>query len=439
MESMTPSFLSPGSCGKPEHLSRRTLLRGAGLVGLSWLTPLSQQLAIGAEKSRSRPKSVIVLWLQGGASQLETFDPHPDSAISYGSTSIKTAVKGIEFGGGLERTAGLANEFSVLRSVTGDEGDHARAMYHTKTGFRPFPGVIHPSIGAVMCHELPVPVTGGKPLDIPTHISILPSAFPARGGYLGARFDAFQVGNPVRPVADLSSRVDSKRDEKRFKSLSVLEESFAAGRIPDLEGKRTLHRTSIESAKAMMNSEQLAAFDVSKRPASERNAYGDTPFGRSCLAALELVQAGVRCVEVTLKGWDTHINNHELHLKQNEILDPALASLISGLKERDLYEDTILLVGTEFGRTPKLNVTEGRDHWPHGFSVLLGGGGLRGGLAIGETDPSGEKTEPARKVKVDDVHATILSALGIDYESELTTPIGRPLPLSEGRLIRELL
>ncbi len=436
---MNTSFSPPGTCGKAEHLSRRTLLRGAGLAGLSWLTPLSRQLAIGAEKSRSRPKSVIVLWMQGGASQLETFDPHPGSKISHGSTSIKTAVKGIEFGTGLDRTAELANDFTVLRSVTGDEGDHARAIYHTKTGFRPFPGIIHPSIGAVMSHELPVPITGGKPLDIPTHISILPSVFPARGGYLGARFDAFQIGDPIRQVADLSSWVDQKRDEHRYESLHVLEESFAGGRIADLEGKRTLHQASIRNAQSMMSSEQLAAFNVSDRPAAERDAYGDTPFGRGCLAALDLVQAGVRCVEVTLNGWDTHINNHEAHLKLNGILDPALSSLIRGLKDRDLYDDTIILVGTEFGRTPKLNVTEGRDHWPHGFSVLLGGGGLRGGLAIGETDPSGEKTDPARKIKVDDVHATILSSLGIDYESELITPIGRPLPLSEGRLIRELL
>ncbi|MDF1658364.1 MAG: DUF1501 domain-containing protein [Verrucomicrobiales bacterium] len=439
MESMTFSSLFTDTCGKPEHLSRRTLLRSAGFAGLSWLTPLSQLLAIGAEKSPSRPKSVIVLWMQGGASQLETFDPHPNSKISFGSTSIKTAVKGIEFGAGLDQTAEIANEFSVLRSVTGDEGDHARAIYHTKTGFRPFPGVVHPSTGAIMSHELPVPVTGGKPLDIPTHISILPSALPARGGYLGARFDSFQVGDPIRAVADLSSRVDEKRDEQRFESLSVLEQSFAAGRIADLEGKRTLHQTAMNNARSMMSSEQLAAFNVGERPAAERNAYGDTPFGRGCLAALDLVQAGVRCVEVTLNGWDTHINNHEAHLKQNGILDPALASLVRGLKDRDLYDDTIILVGTEFGRTPKLNVTEGRDHWPHGFSIILGGGGLRGGLAIGETDPSGEKTDPTRKIRVDDIHATILSSLGIDYESELVTPIGRPLPLSEGRLIRELL
>lgn len=428
-----------GSCTDFTQLSRRALLRGTGLAGLAWLTPVSQMLALGAEKSSSRPKSLIVLWLQGGASQLETFDPHSDSPIAYGSRSISTSVKGLRFGEGLEQSAEIAGDFAVLRSVTSREGDHARGIYNMKTGFRPFPGLVHPSIGAVVCHELPVPITGGEPLDIPTHVSIVPAAFPARGGYLGARFDAFQVGDPVNPVPDVGSRVDETRESRRLDSLSLLERNFASGRLAGLEKERTLHHTALENARRMMTSDQLAAFDVKNRPAAEREAYGDTPFGRGCLAALGLVESGVRCVEVTLNGWDTHVNNHENTVKQNRIFDPAFASLIRGLKERDLYDDTIVFVATEFGRTPKLNVTEGRDHWPHGFSVILGGGGLRGGTVIGETDPTGEKTESSVGHGVEDVHATILHRLGVDHEYELMTPIGRPLAISEGHPIRALL
>jgi uncharacterized protein (DUF1501 family) len=189
----------------------------------------------------------------------------------------------------------------------------------------------------------------------------------------------------------------------------------------------------------MMSSEQLAAFNIKERPKAEQEAYGDSRFGRGCLAALGLVEAGVRCVEVTLNGWDTHANNHENTAKKVAEFDPAFAALICGLKERGLYEDTIVMVGTEFGRTPKLNVAEGRDHWPHGFSILLGGGGLKGGQAIGETDPSGEKKEPAKPIRVEDVHATILHQFGVDYAYELTTPIGRPLPISGGQHVRALL
>lgn len=439
---------NPGACGSPEHLSRRSLLRGLGGAGLlgatslggaSWLTPLSEALAVSAEKSSQRPKSVIVLWLQGGASQLDTFDPHPGSEISFGTKAIDTNVRGIQFAEGLEQSAELMSDFSVVRSVVSKEGDHARGIYNMKTGFRPFPGVIHPSIGAVVCHELPPATAGGQTLDIPTHISILPSNFAGRGGYLGAEFDAFQVGDPVNPVPDLRSRVDDQRNERRFDALSVLEKSFARGRLADLEGSRTLHQTAIGNARKMMTSEQLDAFNVSERPKAEREAFGENRFGRGCLAAMALVEAGVRCVEVTLNGWDTHVDNHEGQMKQKAILDPALASLIRGLKERDLYDDTIVMVGGEFGRTPKINLTEGRDHWPHGFSVVLGGGGLRSGLAIGETDPGGEKQDPADPVRVEDVHATVLHQLGIDYEYELLTPIGRPLPISEGRPIRTLL
>jgi hypothetical protein len=429
----------PQDCGSPDHFahwSRRSLLKSSALAGLGWLTPLAHQLARGAEATGRRPKSVIVLWMEGGMSQLESFDPHPGRAIAYGGRAITSAAKGVSFGAGLPLTAEWANDFSVLRSVTSKEGDHSRATYNVKTGYRPFPNLVHPSIGSILCHRLPGPA--GESLDLPSHISILPGGFPARGGYLGARYDAFQTGDPVQPIPDVRPIATGDRQQKRLDSLAVLEQSFAAGRLANLESERTLHRTSAERALRLMSSEQLAAFDVSGVPKAEREAYGDSAFGRGCLAATRLIEAGARCVEVTLRGWDTHFNNSEGQATQLAILDPALASLIHGLKERDLYEDTLLLVATEFGRTPKQNLTEGRDHWPHGFSILLGGGGLRGGLAVGETDPSGEKQEPVRPIRVEDVHATILRRLGIDSSEEVTTPIGRPIKVSEGRVIQEL-
>lgn len=432
----TSSF---GACNGNDHLSRRFFLRSSALAGLGWLTPLSQQLARGAEKSNSRPKSVIVLWMQGGASQLETFDPHPDSAISHGSKAIKTSIPGVQFGEGLEQTAEVASDFSILRSVVSKEGDHARATYNGKTGYRPFPGLVHPAIGSIINHELPAPKHNGVPVDIPTHISITPGQFPARGGYLGAKYDAFQLYDPVNPVPDVKSWTDEERTDRRMGSLNVLEKSFAAGRITTLEKERTLHQSSIKRAQSMMTSDLLAAFNVKEAPKAERESFGDTRFGRGCLAAIRLVESGVRCVEVTLNGWDTHINNHEGQMKQKQALDPALASLIKGLKERDLYDDTLILVATEFGRTPKLGVTEGRDHWPHGFSVLMGGGGLRSGQVIGETDPTGKSQEPAEKVWVEDIHATILNQMGIDHEYEFMTSIGRPIALSDGRPISALL
>ena len=189
----------------------------------------------------------------------------------------------------------------------------------------------------------------------------------------------------------------------------------------------------------MMSSEQLRAFDVREEPAGVRDAYGDSPFGRGCLAARRLIEKGVRCVEVSLDGWDSHANNHAVQRNLVKTLDPAFSALIADLKARDLLDRTVVLCGGEFGRTPKINVAGGRDHWPNGFSMALAGGGLRGGVAIGKTDPEGVKN-PDSPFGIEDVHATVLTALGLNPAKENIDPATtRPIKLSQGRAIRELI
>lgn len=423
------------ACPSRDHLTRRTLLRGAGAAGISWLTPLSELLAIEAEKASSgKPaKSLILLWLGGAASQLDTFDPHPTTKIGGGVKTIPTAIKGVEFASGLEQTASVMQDVSLIRSMVSKEGDHERAFYNIKTGYRPDPTLIHPSIGAIVCHELPE-----AEIEIPTHVSILPNQWPARGGFFGAQYDAFQVYDPKGSIPDVKARVEDKRMERRLESLDVVESAFASGRVANLDQDKTLHQLSIQRARKMMTSDQLKAFDVSQAPASERAAYGDTAFGRGCLAAVRLIQSGVRCVEVTLNGWDTHANNFEGQATQVKILDAAYASLIRDLKRLGLLESTIVLCGGEFGRTPKINSVGGRDHWPHGFSMLVAGGGFAGGRVIGATDHEGEKKEPEKPVLVENLHATVQDLLGIDYSKEVMTPIGRPMALSKGEVVAEL-
>ncbi|NBV25317.1 MAG: DUF1501 domain-containing protein [Proteobacteria bacterium] len=422
-------------CGGADHLSRRTLLKAAGVGGLAWLTPLADLLAFNAEEApKGKPaRSVILLWLAGGPSQLETFDPHPGTGIAAGTGAIKTALKGVQFAPGLEETAGVMGDVSLIRSMVSKEGDHERAIYNIKTGYRPNPTLVHPSIGAIVCHELP-----DAKVEIPTHISILPNQWPARGGFFGARYDAFQVDDPMKPVPDVATKIAPARQEQRLESLAVVERAFASGRRPDLDEHKTLHQATIARARRMMTSDQLKAFDVSQATASERAAYGDTAFGRGCLAAVRLIEAGVRCVEVTLNGWDTHANNHEGQAKQVKILDPAFAALIRDLKRRKLLEHTVVLCGGEFGRTPKVNPVGGRDHWPQGFSMLVAGGGFAGGRVIGSTDPTGTKEEPDKPVRVEDLHATVQAQLGVDSAKEIITPVGRPIALSEGRVVTEL-
>jgi len=420
-------------------MNRRHFLNtsAAGIASFSWMTPMADLLAAKANAnggSKNGPaKSVIILWLAGGPSQLETFDPHPDSPISFGTKAIKSSVKNIQLATGLEQTAEVMNDVSLIRSITSKEGDHERAFYNIKTGYRPNPTVVHPSIGSIICHELPNPK-----IEIPTHISILPNQWPARGGYIGAQYDAFQMGDPNQPVPDVISNANEQRDKARKKGLSVVEAAFAKGRIEKLDEQKTFHLKSMANARKLMESDQLKAFDVSEVPKEDRLAYGDNRFGRACLAAIQLVEAGVRCIEITLPGWDTHTNNHETHNKRLKTLDPAFATLIKDLKKRKLLDDTIVLCGGEFGRSPKLNGLDGRDHWPKGFSMAIAGGGIPGGLVVGATDPSGEKTDPVNPVRVQDIHATIQHKMGIDFEAELITPVGRPIALSDGNVIEEL-
>jgi uncharacterized protein (DUF1501 family) len=417
-------------------MSRRTLLKALGVAGASsWLTPLAGWLARAEEQAPSgKPaRSVILLWLAGGPSQLETFDPHPDSKIAFGTRAIQTALKGVQLAAGLEQMAGMLGDMALVRSVVSKEADHERAVYNMRTGYRPNPTVVHPSIGAVICHE-----TEDGGVDIPRHISILPDQWPSRGGYMGAQFDAFQVQDPRGPIQDVHARVATGRMERRMADLEVVERAFLRGRPVNLDHSTTLHQLSMSRAMQIMSSDQLKAFDVGEASALQRAAYGDTPFGRGCLAALRLIEVGVRCVEVTLGGWDTHVNNHELQGKRVGVLDPALAALMRDLKERGLLDSTVVLCGGEFGRTPQLNPVGGRDHWPYGFTVALAGGGIRGGQVLGSTDPEGESKEPENPVSVQDLHATIQHVLGVNPEKELITPVGRPLALSDGRVLREL-
>ncbi len=436
---MNESNLHATCCG-PSHVDRRTLFKAAGLAGISWLTPLAERLARAQERAPREPtRSVIVLWLQGGPSQLETFDPHAGTQIAAGTTAIETAVKGIQLAKGLEQLAAEMQSVSLVRSVVSKEGDHERATYNMKTGFRPDPTLAHPSLGAIICHQLP------DNSEIPRHISMLPGQWPARGGYLGDQYDAFKVGDPRDPIADVEPPVNAARAAARIDDLRVVEAEFARGRLRNLDSQKTLHWTSIEAALGMMSSEQLKAFEIDQAPQSLRDEYGDTPFGRGCLAAVRLIEVGVCCVEVTLGGWDSHLNNHETQARRVSVLDPAFATLIRDLRRRELLEHTVVLCGGEFGRTPTVNSAGGRDHWPHGFSVALAGGGISGGRVVGQTasEPIMEKDQYEKNVvnpkPVADLHATVLETLGIDFGHELITPIGRPMVLSRGQVIRELL
>jgi hypothetical protein len=267
----------------------------------------------------------------------------------------------------------------------------------------------------------------------------LPSRQFGRGGYLGEQYDAFQINEPGGTVPDVEPRVDDKRFAQRLHDLDFLDTEFELGRLKPLEHQRVVQKTTIGKALRMMDSKQLRAFDIAQEPQSLQADFGATPFGRGCLAALRLMEVGVRCIEITLGGWDSHVNNHGVHDELKRTLDPAFASLLRELRKRELLDKTIVLCGGEFGRTPSVNLAGGRDHWPHGFSVALAGGSIRAGYVHGMTDPFGSRIPFAKGTPIQDIHATILAALGIPIETMLDTPVGRPMAISEGSVIRKLL
>jgi hypothetical protein len=414
-----------------DALSRRDLLRTAGALGLSFLLPPLESRAAN-ERGVRRKKSLVTIWLEGGASQLETWDPHPGKKIGGPTKGISTSIPGVQIADTFPTLAAELSSLSVIRSLVSKEGDHERGSYFLKTGYRPDPTLRHPSLGAILVNQIP-----DASLVIPQHIAIGTSQWPPRGGFLGDQLDAFRVYDPGHDVPNLKAPVEAARQTRRVGNLEVVSKAFERGRHPQVE--KTLHQHMIERALEMMSSDQLRAFQIEGEPRKLRDAYGDTTFGRGCLVARRLVEAGIRAVEITLSGFDTHANNFNGHRENARILDPALATLLRDLRERDLLQSTVVLVIGEFGRSPAINPLDGRDHWPSGFSCLVGGGGLRSGLAIGSTDPEGREKMPHEPVEVADLFATIFKTFGVDFAHEVITPIGRPMAFSSGKPISRLL
>jgi len=407
-------------------VSRRGFLGrvGAGLAGLSWL----DCLALHAEELRRAHKACIVLWMAGGPSQFETFDPKPGAATQGPTRAIATAVPGVRIAEHWRQTAGLTGELAVIRSMTSKEGNHGRATYLLHTGYSPSGGVAHPGFGAIAAREL-----GPADFDLPHFVSISgPSAGPS---FLGVQFAPFIVTDPGRPPDNLAAPVGGDRLHRRLGLLRELEEPFAhSGAAAQVKDHQTLYGQTAR----MVLSPRAKAFDLDAEPDRVRVAYGRTAFGQGCLMARRLVEAGVTFVEVQSGGWDTH--GAELAALKNLIppVDRGLAALLTDLKARGLLDSTLVVWMGEFGRAPRINLTAGRDHFPSAFNVALAGGGVRGGRVIGATDQLGTAVKD-RPVTVPDLFCTFCQSLGIDPRHENQSNVGRPLKVVEGgRAVREV-
>lgn len=413
-------------------MGRRPLLRvGAsaifGALVARYLSPPSARAAVPGGKARA----CILLWLNGGPSHTDTFDPKPGRPSGGPFKAIKTRVAGMQLSEHLPLLADRADKLALVRSMSSKEGNHVRAQYYVHTGYAPNPTVVHPSLGGWTCARL-----GDPNAELPAFVSI---GGPSLGaGFLGVQNGPFVLQKAGAPPADvtLPPGVDRARFERRRAALDAMEERFAqATGDAKVEGRRQVYAKSVR----LMQTPKLDAFDLSAESDAIRRAYGDTDFGRGCLVARRLVERGVKFVEVVLDGWDTHQNNFDRTKGLMGTLDPAFASLLDDLTRRGLLASTLVSCMGEFGRTPRINANDGRDHWPQAWSAALAGGGTRGGVVLGATDEDGAKVAGA-STSVPDLLATMATLLGLDPAHTELSPAGRPISVTDnGSPLRPLL
>jgi uncharacterized protein (DUF1501 family) len=321
---------------------------------------------------------------------------------------------------------------AVVRSMQTREADHNRGRYYMHTGYVPNPSIEHPGYGSVISRMLDEQ-TRSLGLEIPPFVAVGGSSVGP--GFLGMTYAPFVVGSDGN-VRNLKMDVDTYRLEQRMRMLASLEKSFVG---QQRGGSALDHANILEKTVALMTSKQMDAFKVNSEDEATRDRYGKSDFGRGCLMARRLVEQGVAFVEVDLGGWDTHRGNFTTLGDRNlPELDKAMSALVEDLDTRGMLADTAILWMGEFGRTPRINGNAGRDHWARSWSVVLGGAGMKGGIAVGKTTDDGTDvdTEPYSS---EDVMATVCKALGISLETTFTSKSGRPMKIANGgKVITEL-
>lgn len=440
-------------------LTRREWMRLAATGALaSSVSGWFENLAHSAAASPKRRKSCILLWMNGGPSQMDTFDLKPGHANGGPVKEIATRVPGIRISEHLPKVANFADRMAVIRSMTTREADHGRASFFLRTGYMPTGPIQYPTLGSLVSREL-----GRDDAALPNFVAIAPYRFFSPGayapGFLGPKYAPLIVGDNAQvfnqrmgadytaalKVQDIDSpaEVDKAHAAVRLDMLDEMEKEFHA-RHPGVS--TVSHRTAYDRAVRLMKTDARKAFDLDEEKPAVRDAYGRNLFGQGCLLARRLIERGVPFVEVThgginggAFGWDTHANNADQVKQLCGILDPAWGQLLSDLKERSLLDDTLIIWMGEFGRTPKINPARGRDHWPNSWSTVLAGGGIKGGQAYGRTSKDGTTVED-KPTTVPDFLATVVQALGLDPEKQNNSNVGRPIRMVDkpGTPIKEI-
>ncbi len=411
-------------------LSRRSFMRtaAAGAAGVG----IFDALTMHAQELRRRQMSCVLLFMRGAPSQFETFDPKSGHANGGPTTAVQTAVAGVSIASAWTNVAREMGDISLIRSMNNREGEHQRATYLMHTGYIPAGGVRHPSIGSLVANEI-----APRDFDLPHFVSVGNRFTTLGSGFLGMQVSPFVVGDPNQMPnnTQLPAEATQARFNRRLNLMQDLEQDFSES---GGEARVRDHRAIVNTAASMVRSPRLQAFDLARETGATRDRYGRNTFGQGCLLARRLIETGVTFVEVELNGWDTHQNNFETTTRLSGQADAGFASLVRDLRERGRLDRTLIICMGEFGRTPRINANNGRDHYPRAFSVAMAGGGVRGGRVIGSTSAGGNDIAN-RPVGVADLFCTFCHALGIDPRKENQTPIGRPIRIVDGgQHVREL-
>jgi len=410
--------------------SRRDFLRLSLAGGLCWAATRG---ATAAEGSAAKAKASVLVFLEGGPSHIDMFDPKPGQPTGGPFKAIDTKITGVQFSEQFAKLAAKADKLTVIRSLTSPEGDHDRAQVLLHTGYQPTPALNYPAIGSVVARE-----TAVDDADVPAFVSFGDTSGP---GYLGQQFAPFVVGdvNNISPNLNLPEGLTESRVNRRLRAVQALNTNF--GSRVDATAAADFTRMAVR-ANRFRQSPALKtvnwATDEPKAWESYGGPIGDGNIARMFLAARRMLEHGAKFIEIRIGGWDTHTDNFNQVAALAAPLDAALAAFLGDLADRGLLDQTLLAMFGEFGRTPKINGDNGRDHWNDVFSAVLAGGGVRGGQTVGKSDEKGEAVAD-RPVKVADLHATILSAFGVDPAKQYRTPDGRPIKLTNGgEVVREV-
>ncbi len=416
----------------PNGMTRRHFLSHLAGASAALATPAMMfggALQAHAEELKKRQKAAILLWMGGGPSTIDLWDLKPGAPTGGPFKPISTSGD-VQISEHLPMVAKQMHHLSIVRSMSTREADHTRGRYYMHTGYVPNPNVEHPSYGSVVAHEL---IDQRPELEIPPFVTV--GGGSVGPGFLGMAWAPFTVSSTGQ-VRNLKMGLDDQRLYQRMAALNMLENEFISQRRGSVAED---HQKVLKKTLNLMTSKQMESFKVASEPESVRERYGENSFGRGCLMARRLVEQGVPFVEVDFGGWDNHQNIFPT-LTDNKLptMDRAMSALVEDLDQRGRLQDTVVVWMGEFSRTPRINGNAGRDHWARAWSIVMGGGGIQGGLAVGKTNEDGTRvlTDP---YSAEDVMASVCRALGISLDTTFTSRSGRPMKIANGgKVIREL-